>query len=135
MHGKVSDNALNMAKGWAGFDGGFCANHTVELSVKSHTGANGIKQTFACAKAIEGYFNRSTAGIQDLSLNQKKANLPVKKPILDVATRWFSSYMMVDCFREQQVAVQMYNVQRGAEASKNDTYKANRLLLRDWATI
>ena len=56
-------------------------------------------------------------------------------PILDVAMRWFSSYMMVDWFREQQVAVQMYDVQHGAEASKNDAYKANRLLLRDRAIM
>ena len=42
---------------------------------------------------------------------------------------------MVDWFREQQVAVQMYNVQHGAEASKNNANKANRLLLRDWIII
>ncbi len=131
MHGKVSDKASNMAKGCACFHGGFCADHTLELSVKSYTGAKGIKETFARSKAIVGYFNRSTAGIQDLSLIQKKANLPVKKPILDVATRWFSSYIMVDWFHEQQVEVQMHDVQHGAEARKNDAYKANRLLLRD----
>ena len=36
IHGKVSDNASNMAKGWAGFEGGFCVDHTIELSVKKY---------------------------------------------------------------------------------------------------
>ena len=36
---------------------------------------------------------------------------------------------MIDWFREQQHAVQMYDVKHGTEASKNDAYKANRLQL------
>ena len=127
IHGKVSDNASNMAKGWVGFAGGFCADHTIELSVKAFTGAQGVKDTFSRAKGIVGYFHRSTAGIQDLTIIQTAASLPQKQPIQDVATRWFSSYGMVDWFREQQHAVQMYDVKHGTEASKNDAYKANRL--------
>ena len=133
VHSKVSDNASNMAKGWAGFDGGFCADHTLELSVKVFTGASGIKETFARDKGIVGYFHRSTAGIQDLTSIQKVCQLPQQKPVQDVATRWFSSYAMVDWFREQQTAVQMYDVQHGAEAAKNDAYKDNRLQHTDWA--
>ena len=133
VHSKVSDNASNMAKGWAGFDGGFCADHTLELSVKVFTGASGIKETFSRDKGIVGYFHRSTAGIQDLTKIQKTLNLPEKQPIQDVATRWFSSYGMVDWFREQQQAVQMYDIQHGAEAAKNDAYKHNRLLHKDWS--
>ena len=129
IHGKVSDNASNMAKGWAGFAGGFCADHTIELSVKAFTGAQGVKDTFSRAKGIVGYFHRSTAGIQDLTTIQTAASLPQKQPIQDVATRWFSSYGMIDWFREQQHAVQMYDVKHGTEASKNDAYKANRLQL------
>ena len=62
-------------------------------------------------------------------------DLPAKQPIQDVATRWFSSYGMVEWFREQQQAVQMYDVKHGAEASKNDAYKKNRLQNKDWAII
>jgi hypothetical protein len=133
VHSKVSDNASNMAKGWAGFDGGFCVDHTLELSVKFFTGAAGIKETFARDKGIVAYFHRSTAGIQDLTTIQKSLKLPEKQPIQDVATRWFSSYGMVDWFREQQQAVQMYDVQHGAEAAKNDAYKDHRLQHQDWA--
>ena len=135
VHSKVSDNASNMAKGWAGFDGGFCSDHTLELSVKFFTGAAGVKETFARAKGIVGYFHRSTAGIQDLTNIQHGLKLPERQPIQDVATRWFSSYGMVDWFREQQLAVQMYDVQFGAEAAKNDAYKVNRLQHQDWAII
>jgi hypothetical protein len=133
VHSKVSDNGTNMKKGWAGFDGGFCAAHTLELSVKEYTGAAGIKATLSRDKWIVGYFHRSTAGIQDLRSIQRRLQLPEKKPIQDVATRWFSSYGMVDWFREQQEAVQMYDVQFGAEATENDAYKDNRLKHEDWA--
>ena len=135
VHSKVSDNASNMAKGWVGFDGGFCADHTLELSVKVFTGADGIKETIARAKGIVSYFHRSTSGIQDLTAIQKSLKLRERNPIQDVATRWFSSYGMVDWFHEQQQAVQMYDVQHGAEAAKNDAYKTNRLQHRDWAII
>ena len=133
VHSKVSDNASNMAKGWAGFDGGFCTDHTLELSVKYFTGAAGIKETFARDKGIVAYFHRSTAGIQDLTTIQKSINLPLKQPVQDVATRWFSSYGMVDWFREQQEAVQLYDVKHGAEAAKNDAYKDHRLQHVDWS--
>ena len=47
---------------------------------------------------------------------------------------------MVKWFREQQQAVQMYDVKHGAEASKNDAYKTiatRRIACRtiDWAII
>jgi len=124
-----------MAKGWRGFDGGFCVDHTIELSVKNYTGAEGVKDTFTRAKGIVAYFNRSTSGINDLKTIQAASDLPQRKPVMDVATRWFSSYNMMNWFREQQQAVQMYDVRHGAEASKNDAYKANRLQLDDWNII
>jgi hypothetical protein len=60
VHGKVSDNAsnTNMVKGGKGFDGGFCADHTIELSINNFTGADGIKETFSRAKGIVAYFHR-----------------------------------------------------------------------------
>lgn len=135
VHGKVSDNASNMKKGWNGFDGGYCADHTIELSVKCFTGAEGIKQVFSRCKGIVAYFHRSTAGTQDLQIVQKQLSLAEKSPVQDVATRWFSSYCMVQWFREQQQAIQVYDVQHGTEASKNDAYKDNRLLVGDWAIV
>ena len=38
---KVSDNGSNMKKGWSGFEGGFCADHTLELSINAYTEAAG----------------------------------------------------------------------------------------------
>ena len=45
VHAKVSDNASNMAKGWRGFDGGFCADHTLELSVHKYTGETTVARS------------------------------------------------------------------------------------------
>jgi hypothetical protein len=41
VHSKISDNGSNMKKGWIGFGGGFCAAHTIELSVHQFTNARG----------------------------------------------------------------------------------------------
>ena len=52
----------------------------------------------------------------------------MKQPVSDVVTRWFSSYEMMDWFREQKTAEQMYDIKHGADAAKNangDAYKAN----------
>ena len=73
-----------------------------------------VAQTFAKCKGIVAYFHRSTAGIQDLTKIQKSNGLPEKQPVSDVVTRWFSSYEMVDWFREQQTAVQMRDVRHQA---------------------
>jgi hypothetical protein len=89
----------------------------------------------AQTKAIVAYFHRSTAGIQDLASIQASLQLPVKKPVQDVATRWFSSFPMVEWFQEQREAVQMYDVKFGSEASKNDAYKDNRLQHADWTNL
>eukprot|EP00965_Chrysotila_dentata_P064176 2125110-Pleurochrysis_carterae.AAC.3 len=137
LHSKVSDNASNMAKGWIGFDaGGLCADHTLELSVKASASADGVVDTLTRAKGIVGYFHRSTVGIQDLtSVQRAQHKLPEKKLILDVRTRWVSSYMMLDWLREQQSAVQMYDIKHSAEACKKDAYKDNQLQLADWSVI
>ena len=53
-------------------------------------------------------------------------------------TRWFSSYEMMDWFREQKTAVQMYDIKHGADAAKKangDAYKANRLQHIDWDIV
>ena len=63
VHGKVSDNASNMAKGWSAFAGGFCVDHTLELSVHKYTQHEGIAPTFSRMRGIVGYFHKSTNGI------------------------------------------------------------------------
>ena len=138
VHAEVSDHASNMAKGWRGFDGGFCADHTLELSVHKYTGETTVARTFSKCKGIVAYFHRSTAGIQDLTKIQESNGLPLKQPVSDVVTRWFSSYEMMDWFREQKTAVQMYDIKHGADAAKNangDAYKANRLQHIDWDIV
>ena len=77
VHGKVSDNASNMAKGWAVFSGGFCVDHTLELSVYKYTQHVGIAPTFSRMRGIVGYFHKSTNGIQDLQEIQKRMSLPL----------------------------------------------------------
>jgi hypothetical protein len=133
VHGKISDNASNMAKDWAGFEGGFCNAHTIELSVHKYTEHERIKPTYSRMRGIVGYFNKSTNGIQDLTTIQKELSLPEKSTVQDVITRWRSGYDMSTWFREQQQSVITFDIRHAAEAG--DVYKANRLELSDWTII
>jgi hypothetical protein len=54
VHAKVSDNAANMLKGWRGFPGGTCVDHTLELSAKKYTGAPGNCTAF-CVYVLVAY--------------------------------------------------------------------------------
>lgn len=133
VHGKVSDNASNMAKGWEGFSGGFCAAHTIELSVHKYTEHESIKPVYARMRGIVGYFNKSTNGIQDLTTIQKELKLPKRRPIQDVITRWRSGYDMSSWFREQQQAVMTFDIRHASEAG--EVYGANRMELSDWSIV
>jgi hypothetical protein len=133
IHGKVSDNASNMAKGWAGFDGGFCNAHTLELAVHKYTDHKDIKPIFSRMRGIVGYFNKSTNGTQDLAAIQKELGMPVRKPIQDVITRWRSGFDMAAWFREQQQAVMTFDIRHASEAG--DIYGANRMELSDWSIV
>ena len=133
IHGKVSDNASNMAKGWSGFAGGFCNAHTIELSVHKYTEHPLIKPSYTRMRGIVGYFNKSTNGIQDLTIIQKELKLPERRPIQDVITRWRSGHDMASWFREQQQAVMTFDIRHAAEAG--DVYGANRMELSDWSLV
>ena len=67
-------------------------------------------------RGIVGYFNKSTAGIQDLATIQRELNLPVKKPVQDVITRWRSSHDMNQFFRQMQAALMTYDIRHAANA-------------------
>ena len=133
IHGKVSDNASNMAKGWSGFGGGFCNAHTIELSVHKYTDHASIKPIYSRMRGIVGYFNKSTNGIQDITAIQKELKLPERRPIQDVITRWRSGFDMASWFREQQQAVMTFDIRHASEAG--DIYGANRMELNDWSIV
>ena len=138
VHGKVSDNASNMAKGWAGFKGGFCVAHTLELAVHKYTQHDGVAPTFARMRGIVGYFHKSTNGIQDLQGIQTRLKLPLQRPIQDVITRWRSAFDMVDWFRMQQQSIMTFDIERAQQVAAaggelGNLYGNNRLQLDDWS--
>ena len=52
-----------------------------------------------------GFFHRSHVGAQVFTELQEKLGLPKHKLIMDVKTRWNSTYNMVDHFLEQRLAI------------------------------
>ena len=111
---RVSDNGSNMIKGWQeGFQAP-CADHTEELSVNLFTTHLEIASTFEKGRGMVGYFNSSVVGYSEeshgLHACQKMSNLPVKRLIQDVKTRWRSTHAMAEALRCNQVRVRVRRV-------------------------
>lgn len=103
----TTDNARNMkvAAREANMMHIGCFAHTINLAANKATDLKPVSRLLGIMKSIVNYFHRSTIASAVLKEKQKLLQLPEHKLINDVKTRWNSSYMMVERFLEQQVAV------------------------------
>lgn len=112
LQGKVTavtvDNAANIGKActlsrWCDLKIG-CFAHTLNLAASKT--AQIAQDNFAkWVRPAVKFFHKSHVGAQVLSEMQKNLSLPNHKLILDVKTRWNSSYLMIERFMEQRLAV------------------------------
>lgn len=129
---KTSDNGSNVVKGWKGFTGGECVDHTAQLSLGAFIEHEGIAQTVKKMKGMTTHFHQSTGvdGLAGLTKCQKELGLPIRHPVQGCATRWSSWGEMMEFYRLEQRAVQLYDVRHSRKAGV--AYRENQMGLKDW---
>lgn len=104
----TTDNARNIvnAVGEAGLGPHIgCFAHTLNLAAKKALEIKQVSHVLAKMRSTVGFFHRSTTAAHVLECKQEMLGLPKHCLINDVATRWNSSFEMVERYLEQQAAV------------------------------
>jgi len=86
-----------------------CFAHTLQLAL--HDGflsQQSVTELMANARKLVGHFKHSSAATSRLHAIQQDIGLPNHQLIQDVATRWNSTYHMLDRLSEQRRAVSLY---------------------------
>ena len=104
----VTDNASNMVT--AAEEGGYtrqpCVSHTLQLCINDSLRQQTVTKAVATAKRLVGHFSHSALATQALHDHQRK--MGVNRPlslIQDVATRWNSTFLMVERLLKLRVSI------------------------------
>ncbi|XP_021375193.1 zinc finger BED domain-containing protein 1-like [Mizuhopecten yessoensis] len=111
-HGKgptiTTDNASNIVCGVKEANLSphiLCFAHTINLATQRGLHISQTDRLLGKSRKIVFFFHRSTTASAILKNNQAKLELPQHKLIMDVQTRWNSSYDMLERYTEQQAAI------------------------------
>jgi len=116
IHVVVRDNAANMARGMevAGIPSVGCFAHSMQLCVQSQLTSKKedmkfIVQLLAQCRSLVGHFSHSVLAKEKFRLIQDSMQgIPRRKLVQDVATRWNSTYYMVERIVEQEEVITSY---------------------------
>ena len=120
----VTDNASNMytavkeAKHLGPHVG--CFAHVLNLACQNALKVSTVARLLGRVRRIVAFFHRSSTAAALLVQKQKLLQLPQHKLIMDVVTRWNSSYDMVDRYLEQQAAVMAVLTQSDVRRNARD---------------
>ena len=128
----VSDNAANMIAAWRFFGRGPCAVHTGQLSATVFLEHEEIEPTRTKCRGMTTHFSFCTGidGLGALHGCQRECRLPEHHPVKDVGTRWSSGHDQMEYFRQQQRALQLYDVNCARKAG--DAYRQHQMGLENW---
>lgn len=103
-----TDNASNIVR--AVKDSGLsphvgCFAHTLNLATQRGLKVSQVDRLLGRVRRAVTFFHKSTSASSILKVMQEKLDLPKHKLLMDVPTRWNSSFDMCERYLEQQVAV------------------------------
>ena len=103
----VHDNASNITLavqnlGWQSVP---CFAHTLQLAVNNGLEVSQINKLASVARKIVAHFKHSSLAMTALREKQKQLSVPQHHLIQDVATRWNSTYFMLERLHEQRWAI------------------------------
>lgn len=127
----VRDNAANYvaALRHGGFPNFGCMAHTLQLVI--HDGVliqRGVQQLLGTARKIVGHYKHSNTAYHILKRFQEQLSIPQHTLIQDQATRWNSSFYMLQRLVEQKVAILAAG---GAESNCNYELRAEQWSLAE----
>lgn len=111
VHLILRDNAANMSKGLtdAELPHQGCFIHTLQLVVLDGLDSQkSVKDVIAKSRNIVTHFNHSPLACNRLLEIQEKHDLPKRKLLQDVRTRWNSTFYMLQRLTDQRTAVTYY---------------------------
>ncbi|XP_066585487.1 zinc finger BED domain-containing protein 4-like [Prorops nasuta] len=115
LHLVIADNAANMKKGFLLCNWAYepCFIHSIQLVIQDALKSQRtITDIIAKSKRIFGHFGHSQLASEKLKCIQEQLQLPVKKLIQDVDTRWNSTYYLLERLLEQKQAINLYIIDK-----------------------
>ena len=73
-----------------------CAAHRIQLCVEDGLKINAIAWLVGASQKLVNHFKHSTVATAALANRQKSMSMPVKKLVQDCATRWNSTYYLLE---------------------------------------
>ncbi|KAK3237850.1 hypothetical protein CYMTET_52109 [Cymbomonas tetramitiformis] len=143
VHATCSDNASSIINGWKSFDGHECCDHTIALVVKAYLEHPVTKKVFSKLRGMTTHFNHSMIGGNLLKECQRRHQLSESKPPQDNDTRsgWGGACKQATWYHANQVAVQMYDVERPTKAATaienpdGSVYRTHQLVADEWNIV
>lgn len=110
-HGKgpvvTTDNAMNIVKAvrLCELTHVPCFAHTLNLATQKGLQTKEMTGVLSKVRRVVGLFHRSTTAAAALKSVQSQLGVPEHKLLIDVPTRWNSSFHMIERYLEQQAAI------------------------------
>lgn len=82
-----------------------CFAHTLNLASNKAIEVKSVHKLLGKIRVLVTFFHKSTTAAAILREKQKQLQVPEHKLVIDIKTRWNSSYIMVERFLEQQVSI------------------------------
>lgn len=134
VHILLRDGGANIKKGakCMGVSNETCFIHTLQLVVlDAMKSQRSVIDTVAAGRNIVTHLNHSAASRKKLEEQQKNLNMPIKKLVQDVPTRWNSSYYMLKRLEEQKRPLSLLAAENNniPSLSPNQWYLVENLII------